>query len=769
MKNDRKSQLGPRARLRGARSEQGWSQQELADKLGTTKVNISRWENGITSPSTYFRGRLCETFGKTPIELGLLPPSAHGFRISDIPITRNPFFIGRESLLALLHKRLSTARAAALTQAQALYGLGGIGKTQTAAEYAFRYGDEYTHVFWVAAATRETIIADFVALAESLDLPEKEGRDQPRMVAAVKRWLASQEGWLLILDNADDLALAQEFLPRQHKGYILFTTRAQATGTIATSVEVVQLTQQDATLLLLRASKHLDTNAPLERAQAADRAAAESIVREMEGLPLALIQAGAYVEETGCTLSDYLSLYATHSKDLLARHSHLLVDYPKTVATTWSLSFQQVEQQSPEASDLLRFCAFLAPDAIPEEMLARGAAELGPTLGAIAGDSYKLNEALNVLRRYSLVRRNGSTHMLSIHRLVQTVLKESMDEETRRTWAEQTVRAVSASFPAAYSGTGSSPVPQAGFQQYYLPHVQHCAMLITQYRLFFPQSAQLLYQAATSLYVHGFYAESQSFHKLALAIRKQVFGVDHPTVAKSLNELAVLSRVQGDYQQAEEYHRQALSIREKVLGADDPAVAESLNNLSVLYRNQGKYEQAEPLLEQALRIRERSLGPEHPDTLLTLLNLGKLSIEQGRYEQAEQLLQQTLTTCERVLAPGHTYIAQNLNLLARLFYEQRGYEQARPLWERALAIIETAFGPEHPATAERLYDLAGLSLAQGYIREAQLQCQRALSICEKLLGSEHPDTIIVRELLTRILTKKEEEQDANQHPAPPTH
>src|SRR5439155_3479872 len=151
-----------------------------------------------------------------------------------------------------------------------------------------------------------------------------------------------------------------------HKGYILYTTRAQAVGAIAASVEVEKLTPQEGTLLLLRWTKLLDMDAPLEQAQAADRTAAERIVREMDGLPLAIVQAGAYVEETGCTLSDYLHLYKTHRTDVLARHSRLLLDYPETVATTWSLSFQRVEQQSPAAADVLRLCAFLAPDAIPE-------------------------------------------------------------------------------------------------------------------------------------------------------------------------------------------------------------------------------------------------------------------------------------------------------------------------------------------------------------------------------------------------------------------
>jgi len=210
VKNDRKFPLN--SRLHDARVERGWSQQNLAEQVGTTPVNISRWENGSTFPSPYFRQRLCEVFGKTPAELGLLPPPPIS-RIGNIPIARNPYFTGREHLLALLHKRLSTARTAALTQA--LYGLGGIGKTQAAAEYAFRYGDNYTHVFWMRAATGETLVADCVTLAELLDLPEKDEQDQQRVVAAVKRWLATNEGWLLILDNVDDLSLVADFLDRR--------------------------------------------------------------------------------------------------------------------------------------------------------------------------------------------------------------------------------------------------------------------------------------------------------------------------------------------------------------------------------------------------------------------------------------------------------------------------------------------------------------------------------------------------------------------------
>ena len=748
----------PNPRLRKARAERGWSQQELAEKLGTTSVNISRWENGANTVSPYYRQRLHEIFEKTPAELGLEPESSPAARIKNIPITRNRFFTGREPLLTLLHDRLSTARSAALTQPQALYGLGGIGKTQTAAEYAFRHGEDYTHVFWVRAATRETLTADFVEMAGLLELPENDEQDQQRMITAVKRWLAAHDGWLLILDNADDLRQAQEFLPSSHKGYLLFTTHAQAGGQIAANVEVKKLNLQDGTLLLLRWTRLVSMDASIEQASAADRAAAERIVREMDGLPLAIVQAGAYIEETGCNLADYLDLYATHRKELLARRSSLVLDYPDSVATTWSLSFQQVEQQNPTAADVLRLCAFLAPDAIPEELLTRGADKLQAWLGEEVRDSFKFNEALEVLRRHSLVQRDARTHTLSMHRLVQVVLRENMELQDQRAWAEQAVRVVNAAFPDASYGVDMK-------HQLYLPHVQECAALITQYRLYFPEAAQLLYKTGAYLYFHGFHLQSQALHLQALSIRQQVFGNDHSSVAESLNTLAMLSRMGGDFQQAEEYHHKALVIRKKMLGWEHPDTAETLNNLGVLYRVQGKYEQAEALLKEALSIREQSLAPDHPDRLNSFINLAKLYTEQRDFKQAEQLLQQALKTSQRVMEPGHPFIAHTLNLLAKLYYQLGNYERAEYLGKQSLAILETKFGAKHLVCAEGLDDLAKIYEARTRYAQARSHCQRALNICERTLGAEHPDTVVYREHLGRITSKIEARRDDGYHSA----
>src|SRR2546421_12859283 len=211
-----------------------------------------------------------------------------------VPYRRNPFFTGREALLTYLHEQLNKNQTTALTQAQAVNGLGGIGKTQTAVEYAYRYRHEYRFVLWIRAATRDTLIFDFVTIAKMLQLPEKDEQDHTITVAAVKRWLMEHESWLLILDNADDLDVIHGSLPTGNNGHILITTRTQAVGSIGRSIEVEKMDGEEGTLFLMRRARILTPESPLDRAGKADRIQAEAIVAAMDGLPLALDQAGAY-------------------------------------------------------------------------------------------------------------------------------------------------------------------------------------------------------------------------------------------------------------------------------------------------------------------------------------------------------------------------------------------------------------------------------------------------------------------------------------------
>jgi tetratricopeptide (TPR) repeat protein len=676
-----------------------------------------------------------------------------GVRFWNVPYRRNPYFTGREDLLTRLHELLHAGKATALTQPQAISGLGGIGKTQTALEYAYRYRGDYQAVLWASAALRETLISDFVALAALLQLPERDLADQRVVVAAVRRWLASTRDWLLILDNADDLELAADFMPLESSGHILLTTRAQFTGAIANSLEVEKMERAEGALLLLRRAKKLAAGAPLEQAPAPDRSLAEAVVRELDGLPLALDQAGAYIEETNCGLSGYLDLYRTHRKDLLQRRSKLRSEHPEPVATTWSLSFQKVEQANPAAAELLRLCAFLDPEAIPEDIITQGVAEVGPLLQPVAADPFQLNKAIEVLRSYSLIKRNAEAKTLNLHRLVQVVLKDGMDNEKQREWAQWAVKAVNAAFPNVEYSTW--PRCQAC-----LPHALACAALIEQHKLAFPEAAWLLNLAGWYLREHARYTQAEVLLQQALDIYEHALGSESPGAGSTLNNLAGLYQAQGKYTQAIPYGQRALDFDEKTRGPDHPETAKTFGNLAELYRVQGKYEQAEPLYRRSLAIKEKVLEPDHPDTATTLNNLALLYSDQGKYEQAEPLFQRSLAIKEKVLEPDHPDTARTLGNLANVYDSQGKYEQAEPLYQRSLAIFEEVLSLDHPDVGIALNNLANVYNSQGKYEQAEPLFQRALAIREKVLDPDHPYIANTLEHYARLLRQMQRNEEA---------
>src|SRR5258708_21387738 len=246
-----------------------------------------------------------------------------------------------------------------MTQTHANKGPGRIGKPENAVQYAYRSRDlgRYTHTLWVNAASEETIIASFVTIADLLpSLAARNETDQHKLVEAVKRYLGQcKQRWLLIFDNADDVALVRDYLPHQGNGSIVLTTRAHAAGSLAASIEVEIMGFIEGTQLLLPRAQRFEQASDEEINQA------RNLLVALDHFPLALDQAGAYIEETGCGFVGYLQVYHTHRKELLARRGGPeTINYPDSVMTTWSLSFQKVEQANPAAAELLRLCAFLA-------------------------------------------------------------------------------------------------------------------------------------------------------------------------------------------------------------------------------------------------------------------------------------------------------------------------------------------------------------------------------------------------------------------------
>ena len=558
-------------------------------------------------------------------------PSSALPRLWNIPYASNPFFTGQDVLLTRLANTLKTGQPTALSQPLAVSGLGGIGKTQLAVEYAYRHQQDYQAIFWVRADTHEALVSGFVALAELLNLPEKDERDQTVTVKAVERWLKTHREWLLILDNADDLSVVSPFLRSLPGGHVLLTTRAHTVGPLARHIEVEKMPQEVGVLFLLRRAGLIGLDASLETVSASERAMAQQITEELGGLPLALDQAGAYIQETGCSLAHYQQVYQQHCMELLGKRGNFSDDYPSSVAITWTLSFDKVKQQSPTAAGLLRCCAFLHPDAIPEELFIVGAHHLGIRLQRVARDSLAFDDAVRVLLAYSLIHRDPTTSTLVIHRLVQTVLMEALSAKLKKQWRERVVRAMNEAFP------------EPAFKEWtkcgrLVSHVLVCVAWIEHEPIPISGASHLLSKAGIYLEKRGQYSKAEPLLVRALAIREQYLEAEHPDIAMSLNNLALLYGHQGKYEHAEPLYQRALSIVEQRLGTEHPNTATYLNNLAVLYRQQGKYGQAEQLGQRALAICEQHLGVEHPNTAMSLHNLAVLCRLQGKYGKRNRYL-----------------------------------------------------------------------------------------------------------------------------------
>ncbi|MFL5662035.1 MAG: tetratricopeptide repeat protein [Ktedonobacteraceae bacterium] len=690
-------------------------------------ADTAGWQRRAARHAAAFAFQVLMTFTlpSTDRTLSLSPPPA----VWNVPYRRNPHFTGRDELLEQLDQQLSpeaqedrtAARRAALTQPKAIKGLGGIGKTQIAVEYAYRSREcnRYTHTFWINAASEEALFTSFAELAEQLPAFSAKGEtDQRKLVSAIKRWLEKcQERWLLIFDNADDVALVSGYLPQGGKGSILLTTRAHAVGSLATSVEVETMGFVEGTQLLLRRAQRFEYASDEEVNQAGN------IVVTLDHFPLALDQAGAYIEETGCSFTDYLEIYQNHRNTLLARRGAQSVNYPASVATTWLLSFQKIQKANPAAAELLQLCAFLAPDLIPEELFREGADYWPPLLREATADLFAVQQLIAELLKFSLVKRLSDDGMLSIHRLVQAVQMDMMEPEVQRQWAERVIQAVDTAFP-------DNPQDIATWSQcrHYLNQAQVCNELMEQYALPSRKAASLLNRTGVYLTDNGLYTIAEPLHLRALAIHQQVLGATHPDTVKSMHNLGSLYMQQTRYSQAEPLFLQALAIRQQQSEAMHLDTAQSFHHLACLYNEQGRYKEAERMFQMALEIYEPVLGPEHPDTVANSIGLAWIYMKQGNYSEAESPIQKALEIREQSLGPTHPTTANTLDALGWLYWHQGKYQEAELLYKQALDARKKTLEPDHPVIAQNLLFLALVYRDQGKYKDAEVLCEQALTI-----------------------------------------
>ncbi|OCQ90985.1 hypothetical protein BCR12_04320 [Limnothrix sp. P13C2] len=629
--------------------------------------------------------------------------------------------MGREAELARLHGLLQTQTQVAIA---GVSGLGGVGKSELALQYAREHlGDYPGGVVWLRAAAA---CGELVAFAQprwfaqvdftQLDTPEKQA------AFCQAHWPKTADDppgrVLLILDDVTDFAAQVQGFPVVGDRFrVLFTSREQWLNP-ESRLDLGLLKPTDALALL--------SNFVGESRIAAEQATAEKLCEWLGYLPLGLELVGSYLSADP-ELSLAKMQQRLEQKRLAAK---ALTQVPATttaergVAAAFELSWQVLSQEAQRLAVLL------------------GCFGAAPVLWAwVQGclpndDEEELEAARAELVRLSLLERLGNGQY-GLHPLIREFFAQKSTDRPDALVLKTAV--VEELLKATESISDTMTIDQVQALGNVIPHAQAVAEWTDWTELGSPL-ARLNSYLFLLYHAQGLFGLAETWAMRSLEIRERVLGADHPDTATSLNNLASLYSSQGRYEAAEPLYRRSLEIRERVLGADHPHTALSLNNLAELYSSQGRYEAAEPLYRRSLEIWEQVLGADHPHTATSLNNLAGLYSSQGWYEAAEPLYRRSLEIRERVLGADHLDTAQSLNNFAELYRSQGRYEAAEPLFRRSLEIRERVLGADHPDTAQSLNNLAGLYSSEGRYEAAEPLYRRSLEIHEQVLGADHPDT-----------------------------
>ena len=610
--------------------------------------------------------------------------------------TLGTLFKGRDEKLEELHRNL-TVRAR-----QAIYGLGGTGKTRFVVEYALRHAEEYQALLFVSADKPEALYRNLAMLceADSLDVPEQDAKEEAVRYHAVLRWLRDHQGWLLMIDNVDTAESAQaveKLVGSLQGGTVLITSRLADWSNEIPTLELDELAESAAVEFLLERTHDKRRRLPT------DEKDAQALAHELGRLALALEQAGAFIAQKRSSLAGYLARWRQRDLALRKWNDERLTKYPHAVVTTWDTT---VEQLSLEGLALLRQLSWMAPEPIPRSILPDGPAQ----------------DALAELASFSLAKFEEGGERFRIHHLVQDVTRERQSGEERGL----SLRSILEIFNKADCGNPQD-VRSWPIWDPLRPHLSSVTTYSDQYGIADPTTS-LMNQLAVLLFAKASYAEAEPLMRRTLAIDEASYGPDHPTVAIRLNDLAQLLQATNRLEDAEPLMQRALAIDEASCGPDHPTVAIRLNNLAQLLQATNRLEKAEPLMQRALAIDEASYGPDHPTVAIRLNNLAQLLQATNRLEDAEPLMQRALAIDEASYGPDHPEVAIQLNNLASLLQDTNRLAEAEPLMQRALAIDEASYGPDHPTVAIRLNNLAQLLQATDRLEKAEPLMRRVLLI-----------------------------------------
>jgi tetratricopeptide (TPR) repeat protein len=664
-----------------------------------------------------------------------LDNESHGRDMSEdkfvVPYERNPLFTGRTVLLRTLREKLLDKLPKKYNHRIALYGMGGVGKTQCVLEYVHANRTLYDRVYWITAVDQTSLLSGFQAIARKALLPvARHSTNLTEIAEAVLLWLRQQQSWLLVIDNLDDITVAGRFLPENGpQKHTLITTRDPNTSGIpAEPFEISLLDPEDAVELLSTLSNIpiLPNSTELEEAN--------KIVDELGYLPLAIEQAAAFIREVTGDLTIFAQEYRANRKEVHRWVPKGNRPYIYCVATTWSMSFEILRSRHLNAAKLLQLLAFLNPDGILIDFLRAGAESLDENLRLVISSRSKLAETLLELEKFSLIKFHRAEGLISIHRLVQTVVSDEMTEADRISSEKNVIELCLQAFPEELTNETRSTCRQ--YQSQVLGALMRTQTNKTR------KSAQLRYELGLFLYDDGKFYDGHNITKQAADIFSSVSGVESQENLRALEMLALFQHELGRRQEALQLYEEVLERRKKALGAEHPLTLWAMNNLAVLYHDQGRRDEALQLKEEVLERRKKVLGAEHPDTLRAMNNLATSYHDQGRRDEALQLYEEVVERRKKALGAEEPDTLRAMNNLALLYHDQGRRDEALQLKEEVLERGKKVLGAEHPDTLMAMNNLAASYHHQGRREEALQLWEEVLERRKKVLGAEHPDTLM---------------------------
>ncbi|KAH0541264.1 hypothetical protein FGG08_004269 [Glutinoglossum americanum] len=689
-------------------------------------------------------------------------------------------FIGRDTEIEQLREILPSV-GPDRRKVLVLHGLGGIGKTQLAIEFARRHRDNFSAIFWLNGKTREALVRSIAAIAKRLSHAQKpttavvdlkEPEDVERKAREVLSWL-SLEGnskWLLIFDNIDkDDALGigdeeayciESFFPGADQGSIIITTRLKRLGEFGKPLPVGILGQGEALELLAEIAGRAILQEDDRSSWSAD---AMELTTRLDGLPLAIVMAGSYISLRGTSVSKYLQLYRESWRDL-QRTTRPRHHYPNgTIETTWTISYEEIQKADVVAAKLLLLLACFDNQDIWFGLLEYGKYDLHAPgwFRKIVSSETNFYGYMAMLLDYSLIEAkesSGHSESYSMHPVVQDWCNERLDRGQSDEFIVTALASIGFVVPTREEWHYDF------LQQRLLPHANQILSLID-WRSFQDNPREFaIYSSLSRLGIlyqgQGKLTEAEATYQRALVGAEELLDPGHNLTLDTVNNLGNLYLEQGKFKEAEAMFKRALAGYEKALGLGHSSTLNTISNLGNLYMVQGKPKQAEAMYERALKGKEKALGLDHASTLDTANNLGILYLKQGKPKEAEAVLKRVLMGIEKALGLDHTSTLETVNNLGNLYLKQGKLEEAEAMDKRALMGKEKALGLDHTSTLDTVDNLGNLYLKQGKLEEAKAMYERALKGKEKALGSDHTSTLDVVHNLGNLYLKQGKLEEA---------